>query len=64
MMLYATYCARKYNMGPDQRFRWSVLGRTFIAALPALLTPALIVGGMTFGCSRRRKPRSPPAPGR
>jgi tripartite ATP-independent transporter DctM subunit len=49
MMLYATYCARKYNMGPDQRFRWSVLGRTFIAALPALLTPALIVGGMTFG---------------
>jgi tripartite ATP-independent transporter DctM subunit len=49
MMLYATYCARKYNMGPDQRFRWSVLGRTFVAALPALLTPALIVGGMTFG---------------
>jgi tripartite ATP-independent transporter DctM subunit len=49
MMLYATYCARKYKMGPDQRFRWSVLGRTFIAALPALLTPALIVGGMTFG---------------
>jgi tripartite ATP-independent transporter DctM subunit len=49
MMLYATYCARKYNMGPDQRFRWSILGRTFVAALPALLTPALIVGGMTFG---------------
>src|SRR5438552_3403349 len=49
MMLYATYCARKYNMGPDQRFRWSVLGRTFLAAIPALLTPALIVGGMTFG---------------
>ena len=49
MMLYATYCARKYNMGPDQRFRWNVLGKTFLAALPALLTPALIVGGMTFG---------------
>jgi tripartite ATP-independent transporter DctM subunit len=49
MMLYATYCARKYNMGRDQRFRWSVLGRTFVAALPALMTPALIVGGMTFG---------------
>lgn len=49
MMLYATYYARKYNMGADQRFRWSILGRTFIAALPALLTPALIVGGMTFG---------------
>jgi TRAP-type C4-dicarboxylate transport system permease large subunit len=25
------------------------LGTTFIAALPALLTPAIIVGGMTFG---------------
>src|SRR6478735_1780854 len=49
MMLYATYCARKYNMGPDQRFNWAILGRTFLAALPALLTPALIVGGMTFG---------------
>ncbi|MFZ5734054.1 MAG: TRAP transporter large permease [Pseudomonadota bacterium] len=49
MMLYAWYCARKYNMGSDQRFSWSVLGRTFVAALPALFTPALIIGGMTFG---------------
>jgi tripartite ATP-independent transporter DctM subunit len=49
MMLYASYCARRYNMGPDQKFRWITLGKTFIAALPALLTPALIVGGMTFG---------------
>ena len=36
-------------MGRDQAFRWSVLGVTFIAALPALLTPAIIIGGMTFG---------------
>src|SRR5713101_2351620 len=49
MMLYATYCARRYNMGPDQKFRWVTLGSTFIAALPALLTPAIIVGGMAFG---------------
>jgi tripartite ATP-independent transporter DctM subunit len=49
MMLYATYCARRYKMGPDQKFRWGTLGTTFIAALPALLTPAIIVGGMTFG---------------
>jgi tripartite ATP-independent transporter DctM subunit len=49
MMLYASYCARRYNMGPDQKFRWSVLGSTFIKALPPLLTPAIIVGGMTFG---------------
>jgi tripartite ATP-independent transporter DctM subunit len=49
MMLYVTYCARKYGMGRDQLFRWSVLGMTFIAALPALLTPAIIIGGMTMG---------------
>src|SRR5664279_1970337 len=49
MMLYVTYCARRYGMGADQAFRWSTLGRTFVAALPALLTPAIIIGGMTFG---------------
>jgi tripartite ATP-independent transporter DctM subunit len=49
MMLYVSYCARKYNMGTDQAFRWNILGRTFIAALPALMTPAIIMGGMTFG---------------
>src|SRR5947207_7313811 len=37
MMLYVTYCARKYNMGCDHMFRWSTLGRTFIAATPALM---------------------------
>ena len=49
MMLYVTYCARRYNMGADQAFRWDVLFRTLIAALPALMTPVIIVGGMTFG---------------
>jgi tripartite ATP-independent transporter DctM subunit len=49
MMAYVYYCARRYNMGRDQAFRWRVLGVTFIAALPALLTPAIIIGGMTFG---------------
>src|SRR6185295_16722949 len=49
MMLYVTYCARRYGMGADQAFSWRVLGRTFLAALPALLTPMIIVGGMTFG---------------
>src|SRR3982074_1751271 len=49
MMLYVTYCAREYGMGADQAFRWNVLGRTFLAALPALMTPMIIVGGMTFG---------------
>jgi len=49
MMLYVWYCARKYGLGRDQAFSWMILGTTFIAAAPALLTPALIVGGMTFG---------------
>lgn len=49
MMGYVYYTARKYNMGRDQAFRWGVLGLTFVAAAPALMTPILIVGGMTFG---------------
>ncbi len=49
MMLYVYYCARKYNMGRDQAFRWKVLALSFVAAFPALLTPAIIIGGMTFG---------------
>jgi tripartite ATP-independent transporter DctM subunit len=49
MMLYVYYCARRYNMGRDQAFKWSILGATFIAAVPALLTPTIIIGGMTFG---------------
>src|SRR3989440_1626104 len=49
MILYVSYCARRYGMGRDQAFRWSTLSRTFVAALPALLTPAIIIGGMTFG---------------
>ena len=49
MMLYVTYCARRYGMGRDQAFRWRTLALSFIAAFPALLTPAIIIGGMTFG---------------
>jgi tripartite ATP-independent transporter DctM subunit len=49
MMLYVTYCARRYGMGRDQAFDLRVLGITFLAALPPLLTPAIILGGMTFG---------------
>jgi tripartite ATP-independent transporter DctM subunit len=49
MMLYVRYCAVKYNMGRDQEFNWSTLGTTFVAAVPPLLTPALIMGGMTLG---------------
>ena len=49
MMIAVTYFARKYGMGRDQRFVFATLVATFVAALPALLTPAIIIGGMTFG---------------
>jgi tripartite ATP-independent transporter DctM subunit len=49
MMAYVYYCARRYGMGRDQAFSLRVLGVSFVAAFPALLTPAIIIGGMTFG---------------
>jgi tripartite ATP-independent transporter DctM subunit len=49
MMIYVSYRARRDNMGRDQVFSWAVLATSFLAALPALLTPALIIGGMSFG---------------
>ena len=49
MMGYVYYRARRDGLGRDQAFRWRTLGVTFIAAFPALLTPAIIIGGMTFG---------------
>ncbi|QCI65905.1 TRAP transporter large permease [Phreatobacter stygius] len=49
MMAYVWWCARKYGMGRDQAFRWRVLFYTFIAAVPALMTPVIIIGGMAFG---------------
>ncbi|BAT59655.1 sialic acid TRAP transporter permease protein SiaT [Variibacter gotjawalensis] len=49
MMAYVTYYARRHNIGADQLFRWRVLFATFIAAIPALLTPVIIIGGMSFG---------------
>ncbi|MEK9969457.1 MAG: TRAP transporter large permease, partial [Ferrovibrio sp.] len=49
MMLYVAWYARRHKIGRDQVFRWAVLGRTFIGAIPALLTPAIIIGGMSSG---------------
>ena len=34
MMAYVYYCARRYNMGRDQAFRWRVLGVTFHRGVP------------------------------
>ena len=49
LMMYVTWYAHRYNIGRDQTFRVSVLRHTFVHALPALMTPAIIIGGMSFG---------------
>ena len=49
MMLYVTYCAHRDGIPRDARFRIKVLALSLVAALPALMTPAIILGGMTFG---------------
>jgi tripartite ATP-independent transporter DctM subunit len=49
MMGYVAWYAHRNGIGRDQIFRWRVLGTSFIAALPALMTPGIIIGGMTFG---------------
>ena len=54
MMLYVSYCARKYGMGADQAFRWSTLGRTFVAALPGAVARA---GVIALVPSETTKPR-------
>jgi tripartite ATP-independent transporter DctM subunit len=49
MMVYVAWYAHRHGIGRDQVFRLGVLGRSFIAAVPALLTPVLIIGGMSSG---------------
>src|SRR5204862_2780025 len=49
IMGFVYYRARRDGLGRVQAFRWRSLCTTFIAALPALLTPAIIVGRMPFG---------------
>jgi len=49
IMIYVTWYARRHNIGRDQAFNLGVLGRSFIRAVPALLTPVIIIGGMTSG---------------
>ena len=49
MMAYVSWYAHRHGIGRDQVFRWKTLGVTFVAALPALMTPVIILGGMVFG---------------
>lgn len=49
MMLTVAYYAHTRKYQADATFAWKVLGKTLIEALLAMLTPVLLVGGMTMG---------------
>jgi tripartite ATP-independent transporter DctM subunit len=49
LMIMVAWYARRRNYPRDARFSVTVLGQTFARAFLALLTPAIIIGGMMFG---------------
>ena len=49
MMLTVAYYAHKRNYQADAVFSWKLLGTTFVEAFLAMMTPVLLVGGMTLG---------------
>jgi tripartite ATP-independent transporter DctM subunit len=49
LMAMVTWYARVRNYPRDAAFSLRVLWLTFVRALPALMTPAIIIGGMMFG---------------
>ena len=49
LMIYVSWYARRNSIGRDQVFRLRRLGSSFVGAIPALMTPVIIIGGMTSG---------------
>src|SRR5437899_1399141 len=49
MMATVTWYAHRHNYGRDTTFSWSALGITFADAFLALMTPVILLGGMTVG---------------
>jgi tripartite ATP-independent transporter DctM subunit len=49
LMIMVAWYARQRNYPRDAKFSVVVLGQTFARAFLALLTPAIIIGGMMFG---------------
>jgi tripartite ATP-independent transporter DctM subunit len=49
MMATVTWYAHRRNYGRDATFSWSALWHTFIDAFLAMMTPVILLGGMTFG---------------
>ena len=69
LMIMVAWYARRRNYPRDAAFSLRVLGQTFARAFLALLTPAIIIGGMMFGLftpdrGRRRRLRLGAVPGR
>ena len=68
LMIMVAWYARRRNYPRDAAFSLTVLGQTFVHAFLALLTPAIIIGGMMFGLftpdrGRRRRLRLGAVPG-
>lgn len=49
LMIYVTWYAHRNGIGHDQVFRWGTFGWSFLGAIPALMTPVIIIGGMASG---------------
>ena len=49
MMLTVAYYAHTRKYQADAKFSWRALGKTFVEAFLAMMTPVLLVGGMTLG---------------
>lgn len=49
MMATVTWYAHRRNYGRDATFSWSGLGRTSADAFLAMMTPVILLGGMTVG---------------
>ena len=49
LMIVAWWISRKNGWKGGEAFSWPVLGRSFVDAIPALIAPLIIVGGIRFG---------------
>jgi len=49
MMATVAWYAHRRKYAADAVFSWTKLGKTFLEAFLAMMTPVLLIGGMTFG---------------
>lgn len=49
LMIYVYWVGKKRKYYQTERYPWPVIFRAFVVAFPPLLTPFIIVGGMTLG---------------